>query len=185
MTPRSTWRRAGVAYAATLVAFLLLDAVWLTTMAERLYRPAIGHLMQPGFAWEPALLFYALYILGLVVFGVSAGLERGSSSVAAARCALFGLIAYATYDLTNQATLQGWPWIVTLADLAWGTVASGVAGGVACRATLASESRRASARSIDQMPTSEPIARAIALSNTRRPCTEARQMHSPPSSSTG
>ena len=143
MTPRSTWRLAGVAYAATLAAFLLLDAVWLTTMAERLYRPAIGHLMQAGFAWEPALLFYALYILGLVVFGVSAGLERGSSSVAAARCALFGLIAYATYDLTNQATLQGWPWIVTLADLAWGTVASGLAGAVACRATLAWQARRA------------------------------------------
>ena len=77
-----------------------------------------------------------------MVFGVAAGLERGSSTVAAGRCALFGLIAYATYDLTNQATLQGWPWIVTLADLAWGTVASGVAGAVACRATLAWEARR-------------------------------------------
>ena len=143
MTPRSTWRRAVVAYAATLVAFLLLDAVWLTTMAERLYRPAIGHLMQAGFAWEPALLFYALYILGLVVFGVSAGLDRGSSSVAAARCALFGLIAYATYDLTNQATLRDWPWVVTLADLAWGAFASALAGALACRATLAWEARRA------------------------------------------
>jgi uncharacterized membrane protein len=142
VTPRPNRRRIAVAYAATLVAFLLLDAVWLTTMAERLYRPAIGHLMRDGFAWQPALLFYALYILGLVVFGVAAGLERGSSTVAAGRCALFGLIAYATYDLTNQATLQGWPWIVTLADLAWGTVASGVAGAVACRATLAWEERR-------------------------------------------
>jgi uncharacterized membrane protein len=142
VTPRPNRRRIAVAYAATLVAFLLLDAVWLATMAERLYRPAIGHLMRDGFAWQPALLFYALYILGLVVFGVAAGLERGSSTVAAGRCALFGLIAYATYDLTNQATLQGWPWIVTLADLAWGTVASGVAGAVACRATLAWEERR-------------------------------------------
>jgi uncharacterized membrane protein len=142
VTPRPNRRRIAVAYAATLVAFLLLDAVWLATMAERLYRPAIGHLMRDGFAWQPALLFYALYILGLVVFGVAAGLERGSSTVAAGRCALFGLIAYATYDLTNPATLQGWPWIVTLADLAWGTVASGVAGAVACRATLAWEARR-------------------------------------------
>jgi uncharacterized membrane protein len=143
VTLRSTWRRSAVAYAATLLAFLLLDAVWLTTMAERLYRPAIGHLMQAGFAWEPALLFYALYILGLVVFGVGAGLERGRPAVAAGRCALFGLIAYATYDLTNQATLEGWPWTVTLADLAWGTVASGIAGAAACRATLAWEARRA------------------------------------------
>ena len=132
-------RRFALAYAATLVAFLALDAVWLTTMAQRLYRPAIGHLMREGFAWEPALLFYLLYILGLVVFGVTVGLARGKPAVAAGRCALFGLIAYATYDLTNQATLRDWPWVVTLADLAWGSFASAAAGAVACRATMAWE----------------------------------------------
>ena len=136
-------RRFAVAYAATLVPFLLLDAAWLTTMADRLYRPAIGHLMRAGFAWEPALAFYLLYGLGLVVFGVMAGAERGLSAVAAGRCALFGLIAYATYDLTNQATLRDWPWVLTLADLAWGTFASAVAGAVACRATMAWDARRA------------------------------------------
>ena len=135
--------RFAVAYAATLVPFLLLDAVWLTTMADRLYRPAIGHLMRAGFAWEPALTFYVLYVLGLVVFGVMAGVERDRPAVAAGRCALFGLIAYATYDLTNQATLRDWPWVVTLADLAWGAFASAVAGAVACRATLAWDARRA------------------------------------------
>jgi len=132
-------RRFALAYAATLVAFLALDALWLTTMAQRLYRPAIGHLMREGFAWEPALLFYLLYILGLVVFGVTVGLARGKPAVAAGRCALFGLIAYATYDLTNQATLRDWPWVVTLADLAWGSFASAAAGAVACRATMAWE----------------------------------------------
>ena len=130
-------RRFALAYAATLVAFLALDAVWLSAMAQRLYRPAIGHLMREGFALEPALAFYALYVLGLVVFAVTEGLARGRATVAAGRGALFGLIAYATYDLTNQATLRDWPWSVTLADLCWGTAASALAAGVACRVTLA------------------------------------------------
>ena len=60
-------RRLLIAYVATLVSFLALDAIWLGTMAQRLYAPAIGHLMRPGFAWEPALAFYLLYVLGLVV----------------------------------------------------------------------------------------------------------------------
>jgi len=135
--------RYPVAYAATLLSFLALDALWLSSMAPRLYLPAIGHLMRAGFAWEPAGAFYLLYILGLVVFGVAPGLARGRASIAAGRCALFGLIAYATYDLTNQATLRDWPWVVTLADLAWGTVASAVAGAVGCRATMAWNRRRA------------------------------------------
>jgi len=136
-------RRFAVAYVTTLVPFLVLDAVWLSAMAQRLYRPAIGHLMRAGFAWEPALVFYLLYILGLVIFGVMAGLARGRSAVAAGRCALFGLIAYATYDLTNQATLRDWPWAVTLADLLWGTFASALAGAFACRATITWDARRA------------------------------------------
>lgn len=130
-------RRFAIAYAATLGAFLALDVVWLMVMGQRLYRPAIGHLMREDFAWQPALLFYLLYILGLVVFGVMPGLGRGKPAVAAARCALFGLVAYATYDLTNQATLRDWPWVVTLVDLAWGSFASAVAGSVACQAALA------------------------------------------------
>jgi len=143
MTRRRMRRRFAVAYLTTLGSFLALDAVWLSAMAQRLYRPAIGHLMQAGFAWEPALMFYLLYILGLVAFGVMTGLARGRPAVAAGRCALFGLVAYATYDLTNQATLRDWPWVVTLADLAWGAFASALAGALACRATLAWEARRA------------------------------------------
>ena len=107
-------RASPLAYAITLVVFLALDAVWLLTMYERLYRPAIGHLLRDGFAIAPAVAFYALYILGVVVFAVLPGQASGRASVAAARGALFGLIAYATYDLTNQATLRDWPWHVTL-----------------------------------------------------------------------
>ena len=130
-------RRFALAYAATLIAFVALDAVWLSVMAQRLYQPAIGHLMREGFALQPAIAFYLLYILGLVVFAVAPGLARGHAAEAAWRGALFGLIAYATYDLTNQATLRDWPWSVTLADLGWGTAASALAAAAACRATMA------------------------------------------------
>jgi len=137
-------RRFAIAYAVTLISFIALDAVWLGTMAKRLYQPAIGHLMRPDFAWPPAVAFYLLYVVGLVVFGVMEGLQRGRPAVAAGRCALFGLIAYATYDLTNQATLRDWPWVVTLADLAWGTFASAIAGAIGCR-TAGSAAARAGA----------------------------------------
>ena len=103
---RSPTRHFATAYAVAAGVFLLLDAVWLTTMASRLYRPAIGHLMRPDFDLTAAALFYTLYLLGIVVFVVR---SAQSSGQAFARGALFGLICYATYDLTNQATLVGWP----------------------------------------------------------------------------
>ena len=130
-------RRFAIAYAATLAVFGVLDAIWLSATYEHLYRPAIGHLMREGFAAVPAALFYALYLLGLVVFAVLPGLTVGRAAAAVARGALFGLIAYATYDLTNQATLRDWPWSVTLADLCWGALASAVAAGTGCRAAAA------------------------------------------------
>jgi uncharacterized membrane protein len=130
-------RRLAIAYAVALAVFLALDAVWLTTMADRLYRPAIGHLMREQFALLPALAFYLLYITGIVVFAVWPALPTRHTGAALARGALFGLIAYATYDLTNQATLRDWPWHVTVADLCWGAFVTAAAAGAACRAALA------------------------------------------------
>ncbi len=109
------------AYVITLVVFMAIDAVWLTQMASRLYQPTIGHLLAPQPDLFAALIFYLLYILGMVVFTVKPAQVEPSLKAAAGRGALFGLVAYATYDLTNQATLQNWPWIVTLIDLVWGT----------------------------------------------------------------
>lgn len=123
-------RRLASAYAVAALVFLLLDAIWLTTMASRLYRPAIGHLMRPDFDLLAAALFYALYLLGIVVFVVR---SAGSTGQAFARGALFGLICYATYDLTNQATLVGWPWHVTLVDLVWGAFVTGTSAAAARR----------------------------------------------------
>lgn len=109
------------AYLATFVIFMAIDAVWLTQMASRLYQPTIGHLLAPEPDLFAALVFYLVYILGMVVFTVKPGQMESSIKPAAGRGALFGFVAYATYDLTNQATLQNWPWIVTAIDLCWGT----------------------------------------------------------------
>ncbi len=124
-----------IAYATTAVVFLALDAVWLTTMAERLYRPALGRLMLDRPDALPAVAFYLVYIVGVLVFAVLPGLESRRWTTALGLGALLGFVAYATYDLTNQATLRDWPWRVTLADLCWGTFVTGAAAAAGCRIT--------------------------------------------------
>lgn len=124
-------RRMALAYAAAALAFLALDGVWLTLMGQRLYRPAIGHLMREDFDLAAAAAFYAIYLTGVVVFVVE---PAASARSALARGALFGLVAYATYDLTNQATLRGWPWHVTLIDLCWGSFVTAASSAFAYRA---------------------------------------------------
>jgi len=113
-------------YIATALVLLLLDAAWLYVMAGRLYKPQIGSLMREGFDPVAAGLFYLLFVSGLVVFVGVPALESPVLTVPLWRGALFGLVAYATYDLTNQATLRGWSWLITGADLAWGMTLSGV-----------------------------------------------------------
>jgi uncharacterized membrane protein len=128
-------RQHAIAYVATAVIFLALDAVWLSVMAERLYRPALGRMMLDKFDYAPAAIFYPLYVLGMVVFAVAPSLESGRWTTALYLGALFGLVAYATYDLTNQATLRDWPLRVTIADLCWGTFATAVASALGSRVT--------------------------------------------------
>ncbi len=130
-----TLKPALIAYAATAVIFLALDAVWLTTMADRLYRPELGRLMLDRPEMAPAAAFYLIYVVGVVVFAVLPGLESGRWTTALGLGALLGLVAYAAYDLTNQATLRGWSWRVTLADLCWGTFVTAVAAAAGCRVT--------------------------------------------------
>ena len=116
-------------YLAALIAVLAPDAVWLTLAAPPLYRPALGDLLTESFAVAPAVLFYLVYPLGLVVLT-----PDGTLGGAAWRGALYGLCAYGTYDLTNQATLRRWPTYLTLADLTWGTLLSAFAAVVAALA---------------------------------------------------
>lgn len=124
-----------IAYASTALVFLALDAIWLSTMADRLYRPALGPLMLDKPELLPAIAFYLVYLVGVLVFAVMPGLEGRRWTLAMALGALLGFVAYATYDLTNQATLRGWPWRVTLADLCWGTTVTAVAAAAGCRLT--------------------------------------------------
>ena len=119
-----------IAYIATGVAFLGLDAVWLSFAANRLYRPQIGGLMLDKFSVPPAALFYLIYIGGIVFFAIAPALASGRWTAALVRGALLGCLAYATYDLTNQATLKGWSTTVTIADLCWGTFVTGAAASV-------------------------------------------------------
>ena len=109
------------AWALTAVVFMAIDSVWLLTMASRLYQPTIGHLLAPQPDLLAAAVFYAIYIAGMVVFTVRPQLPDARLASAALRGGFFGFVAYATYDLTNQATMRDWPWLVTGIDLLWGT----------------------------------------------------------------
>jgi uncharacterized membrane protein len=107
-------------YLATLATFLAIDAVWLGVVARKFYARHIGFLLAPKPNWAAAIVFYLIFILGIVVFVVQPGLKADSLKFTLGRAMLFGLVTYATYDLTNHATVKGWPAIVTYVDLAWG-----------------------------------------------------------------
>jgi uncharacterized membrane protein len=113
-------------YAATAFVMVIMDGVWLSLTASRLYRAQIGSLMLEGFNVVPAILFYVIFVAGLVVFVGLPSWDSARWTLPLWRGALFGLVTYATYDLTNQATLRGWSWLVTGADLAWGMSLCGV-----------------------------------------------------------
>ena len=130
-------RHYAIAYISTAVVFLVLDAIWLSTMADRLYRPAMGSIMLERFALAPAVAFYLIYVAGVVVFAVTPALNSGRWVTALGYGAMLGLMAYATYDLTNQATLKNWSWMVTIADLCWGTFVTAVSAAAAARITMA------------------------------------------------
>ena len=113
-------------YLVSLFVFFAIDLLWLGIIAKNLYAQQIGFLMTDKIRWGAALIFYALYLFGLVFFAIMPAFEQGNWSVALANGALFGLICYATYDLTNLATLKGWPVKIVIYDLIWGTFISAV-----------------------------------------------------------
>lgn len=111
-------------YLSTLAVFFTIDMLWLGLVARTFYRKHLGFLMAPEPNWLAAVIFYLLFIIGILIFVVLPGLEAGSLRATLLRAALFGLITYATYDLTNLATLKDWPIIITVVDMIWGTVLS-------------------------------------------------------------
>ena len=122
------------AYAASLIVFALIDAAWLSTMGGALYRPVLGDILLPSLRLGPAASFYAMFPVGILVFAVMPALKSGAIGTALIYSALFGAIAYGTYDLTNYATLRNWNLQITVIDILYGAVASAIA---AAAATLA------------------------------------------------
>ncbi len=111
-------------YLITLPIFFAIDMIWLGFIAKDFYRENLGQLLSPNINWTAAIIFYLLFIGGLVVFVISPAIEKNSVVYALIYGALFGLITYATYDLTNLATLKDWSLTVTIVDLIWGMVLS-------------------------------------------------------------
>ncbi|MBN1168599.1 DUF2177 family protein [Candidatus Woesebacteria bacterium] len=109
-------------YLITFTVFLGIDAVWLTLIANKFYSKYLGYIMKTNVNFVAAGLFYLLFVVGLVVFSVLPALEKNSWTQALFLGGLLGLISYATYDLTNLATIKDWPLIVTIVDMVWGTV---------------------------------------------------------------
>lgn len=105
----------------TFVVFMFVDLIWLGFVAKKLYSKYLGYIMSDKVNWSAAILFYVLFIIGLLVFVIN---PAKSVSNALLLGAFFGLVTYATYDLTNLATLRNWPVFITIIDLIWGTVLS-------------------------------------------------------------
>ena len=113
-----------VQYLIVLVVFFAVDLVWLGVIAKDLYAKLLGHLMAKSVNWPAAMIFYLIFILGLVIFVIQPTLADGNLVKGLGMAALFGLVTYSTYDLTNLATLRDWPILITVIDLAWGTTLS-------------------------------------------------------------
>lgn len=114
---------------ANAIVFLAFDLVWLLVISKKMYQHFIGDLMGEV-RILPAVIFYLLYTVGVTFFVTIPGIEKGSLSYILLTGALFGLICYATYDLTNLATLENWPVAMTIIDLIWGTLVTATTSGI-------------------------------------------------------
>jgi uncharacterized membrane protein len=118
-------------YLLTVPVFFLIDMIWLGFVARNFYKEQLHSLLSPQVNWTAALLFYFIYIAGILFFAVRPGLEAGSLARACLYGALFGFFTYATYDLTNLATLRDWPVLVSVVDIGWGTLLCTLVSGAA------------------------------------------------------
>ena len=118
----------GKYYLIALVIFVIFDAIWLGIISRNLYSKYLGYIMTETPNWIAAIIFYLLFIVGIIVFVVFPGMEEKKLWVSFGKAALFGLVTYATYDLTNLATIKSWPIQITIIDLIWGTFLSSIVG---------------------------------------------------------
>ncbi len=112
-------------YALTAVVFFAIDLLWLGVIAKNLYNKLLGHLMAEQVNWPAAMTFYLLFIAGILIFAILPAVEKDSLNHALLYGVLFGFFTYATYDLTNLATLKDWPIKVVIIDIIWGMVLTG------------------------------------------------------------
>jgi uncharacterized membrane protein len=125
-----------IAYAGTLASLLIADAIWLGLVARTFYRDQLGDLMLPSPNLTIASIFYVFFAMAIVLLAVMPGVKAGLFLTALGYGAVLGLAAYGTYDITNLATLKGWPPIVSVVDMAWGTFVTALSascGLLACR----------------------------------------------------
>ncbi|MDD3192120.1 MAG: DUF2177 family protein [Bacilli bacterium] len=111
--------------AVALVIFFAIDMVWLGLIAKNLYSKYLGFIMAPNVKWLAAIIFYLVFIVGLAFFVIEPALAKQSLSYAIFAGLFFGFVTYATYDLTNLATLKDWPLLITIIDLVWGSFLGG------------------------------------------------------------
>lgn len=125
-----------IAFVVTGAAFVVLDMIWLSQMAPRVYRPQLGDIMGEGIRLGPAVAFYLIYIAGLTILVVAPAVSAQAPMQALALGGVLGFTAYATYDLTNWATLKRWSALVTCLDMAWGALATAAACWIGVTLTL-------------------------------------------------
>jgi uncharacterized membrane protein len=115
-----------ILYFSTLAICFGIDLIWLGLMNSRFYKPQLAGLMSDKVNWLPAILFYLLFVIGLLLLVVLPAVDRGSWIRAMLLGGLLGMVAYATYDLSNLATIKNWPVVVTIVDIVWGTALSAI-----------------------------------------------------------
>jgi uncharacterized membrane protein len=117
-------------YFLTIPIFFLIDMVWLGIISKGFYKTHLGYIMADKVNWLPAIIFYLAFIIGVIIFAVIPGIEKSSLIRTLILAALFGFFTYATYDLSNFATIKNWPAIVVIVDIVWGICITTITGGV-------------------------------------------------------
>jgi uncharacterized membrane protein len=122
--------RVLLTYGVSVPVFFIVDMIWLGVIARGFYRKALEPLLTPNINWTAAIIFYLLFLVGILIFALLPGMEKRSLVYTVGMAALFGLISYATYDLTNLATLRDWPLMLSIVDMMWGSFLSASTAGL-------------------------------------------------------
>ena len=113
-----------ISYLLTFIVFLMIDMLWLGVLAKNIYQKYLGSFLTDNVNWTAAIIFYMIFVVGISIFSIYPAVNKGSVYHAILMGALFGFFTYATYDLTNLATLKGWPLPIVIIDIIWGSVLS-------------------------------------------------------------